>query len=174
MSSTTPSTRPLMVWVGCCCYRGAGSLVVNSASSSPSLMEEGNTSRQTFRRQATCHGGLTSVRGAGVSLKLSRGRDRNSDTFSPYDLHGSVWDMELSAVSRTETVQKIPSFSNNGSILRLINFYVTAELVTTNSKTNVSLLCDFNNGKLVICFQTEKKKYLKLGLFKIRFCKNTV
>lgn len=29
------------------------------------------------------------MRGPGVSIMLSRGRDRNSDTFSPDDLHGS-------------------------------------------------------------------------------------
>ena len=38
------------------------------------------------------------MRGPGLSLKLSRGRDRKNDTISPDDLHGSVQDMELSTV----------------------------------------------------------------------------
>jgi len=53
---------------------------------------------ETCRRQSTCHEGLTSVRGPGVSIMLSRGKDRNSDTFSPDDPHGSVRYAELSAV----------------------------------------------------------------------------
>ena len=43
------------------------------------------------------------MRGPGVSSMLSRGRDRNSDTFSPDDLHDSFRYAEQLAVSSTRS-----------------------------------------------------------------------
>ena len=56
------------------------------------------------------------MRGPGVSIMLSRGRDRNSDTFSPDDLHGSFRYAELSAVSSTRSCLHYPDKSIDLSI----------------------------------------------------------
>ena len=50
--------------------------------------------------QSIWRGDLTSVRGLGASTMLSRDRARNSDAFSPDDLHAGIRSAELSTVQQ--------------------------------------------------------------------------
>lgn len=58
--------------------------------------EKADSKRHTVE---LANGDLTSVRGLGASIVLSRGRARNSDAFSPDDLHARIQSLELSAAS---------------------------------------------------------------------------